>query len=1014
MVRLATLTGAVGLCGMVSTALGQPSVPADWDEAVIDACESAADFAPADEGAYADCRLTTTDTVRHQGQSVVWAFTAKEGTASVALSHPPGPLKGRGAVSVWLKNPEGHDLGLGLRLVGNDGQAYDSERVRIGDARMWRQLVFLTDDLRPVSAPGAGGPGLEFPWRGLDLVLEGAIAGRRYTLYLDDLAAYGAPPEELEVLAILARQTAQPGEDITAQVRVKPPAALKRAYPLTLALLSGGVTIAEADLPFDETCTAWPAGTEVASGPVKLRVPGFVAGGEYALRVKAPGLALLGEAAMGLSVQVEAEAAAPTSVQVAEHNGVPTTMLGETPISLWGRFRLSDSPTEAATPLPILPATATHDPYGWASDVWLARDVWDYEALDRTVISALQAQPDAHLVLRVFLEAPDWWDAENPGELILFSHGRHAAKIPGIPDKQTFASFSSAKWRADAAEALRRFIAHVEQAPYANRVVGYELAGGEDGRWRYWGAAEGLYADYSRPQRAAFIAWLRSKYGDDIRNLRAKWQEIVRPLPAAPEGEEPIPTLTVWEDIRVPDIAARTDHPSQSLLDPSAAPQVADYNLFHAEQVAGLICDLAATAKQACERRKLVGVSYGHFLDHARSADELPNAGHLAPDLVLTSSDLDLIAAPGMAGGEPPASVHQVWSSLAASVRAHGKIPVLEVLPGEADASDVAAQMLVIGGTVWAGEADDAAKLRAYSSLAQAALAWDRRPTAEIALVVDHLSLAYLAEGNALSLPLLTQQCASLDEVGAPYDVWMLDDLIAGRMPDYKLYVIADAFDLDQRARQAIRDQLARDGKTVLWIYAPGAMDESLSGRTAFEVTDLAIGFVPKAAPLRVKIVDSAHPLIDGVTKGLEYGTTEPTGPVFFALPTRGEVLGTIRVPSQLDKGAPREWAGLIASESETWTTIFSAAPNVPAELLRPIARRAGVHLYVDTGDLVYANASVLALHAVTSGDKRVRLPQSADVLDLNTQERLATNASEFRLAMPAGQTRLFRLAAPR
>jgi hypothetical protein len=924
-----------------------------------------------------------------------------------------------------VKNPEGHGLKAGVRLTGSDGSVFESERVELGESRAWREVRLLTDDVHPA----AGGEGtLEFPLRKLEIVLEGVTAGEKCTLYLDDLTAYVAPPEEVEVVAIEAPEAVSRGSvsretfvrlEVPVQVRVRAPSALRRAYRFTLALESGGVVVAEAEAPFAERCTAWPAGSEVGSAPAKLQAPSFLAGGEYTVRLKAPGLALSGDAARGVPVQIEGPAAEPTTVQVVERDGVPTAMIGDTPLSLWGRFvaandnkgqsstrpddgRVGTVPNASVPGLLVVPATAAHDPYDRASDVWTSRDVWDYEALDRSVIAALTAQPEARVMLRVFVEAPDWWDAQNPNELILFSHGRHAAVIPGVAGKQTYASVSSRKWREDAREALRSFVAHVEQAPYADRVVGYVPAGGEDGRWRYWGAAEGLYADYSRPQRAAFIGWLRQQHNNDIRALRARWQEPVNPIVAPAGDEKPIKTLLSWDDVQIPDIADRTAHPCGALLDPAAAPEVADYSLFHAEQLADFVCDLATTAKEACERRKLVGVSYGHLLDHARGEDALPNAGHLALDRVLTCADIDLIAAPCMS---PGGGGLRVWTSVAGSVKGHGKIPIGEILPVDSDAQPEAeaAEMEATGGAVWFGDGGAHAALRSEGH---------RTSAAEMALIVDHYSLAYLAQGNVLSSPLLAGQCASLARVGAPYDVWLLDDLIAGRLPDYRLYVMANAFCLDETARVKVREQIARDDKTVLWVYAPGSMDETLSGRTAFELTDLALGFVSKTAPLRAKVVDATHPLIEGAPEGLEYGPAEPMGPVFFAMPTRGQVLGTIVVPSLLDKGEPREWAGLIASEGEDWTTIFSAAPNVPPELLRPIARRAGVHLYVDSGDQVWANGSLVAVHALTAGDKRVRLPQAADVRDAQSGASIATKATEFPVAMAAGETRVFMVSA--
>ncbi|MGQ9732120.1 MAG: hypothetical protein ACUVX8_12705, partial [Candidatus Zipacnadales bacterium] len=923
-----------------SSAVVAQMIPNEWSVIVVDPGESPTGFTPRSAADFTDCRLTTTESVSHQGRSVEWKFTPAPGVETVGLTHGGNALSNRGAISLWIKNPQGHPLTLGLQLTDADGQMYESRHVPIDDQHTWRQLVFLTDDL-------VGAANICYPIRTLGLVLAGILSGKTYTLYLDDFLAHIAPPETLEVTKITAPPTARVGDILHATVGVRPASPLRRAYWFKLALMSAGVSIAEAEVPFTSPSTAWPAALESTSEQVTLTVPSFLASGEYTLRLIAPGIALEGEAALGVSLRVEHENGDinPLTVQVADHNGAPTLVVNGRPLSLLGQFCLPEQTARPDIPLIILPATATHDPYAWATDVWLGPDNWSYEALDRAAIEALQASPGAFLILRVFLEAPDWWDEQNAGEMILYGHGRHAIVVPGVPGKQTYASFSSLKWRKAAKEALRRFINHVETAPYANRVVGYILAGGEEGRWRYWGAAEGVYPDYSRPQRVAFITWLREKYSNDIRQLRIAWQQIINPIlggPLTDNNEVAIPVLAAWEDIVIPSEKVRASHPSGELIDPTAAPEVVDYNLFHADQVAGLIAELAAVAKEACGNNKIVGVSYGHILEHARSAEALQTAGHIALDRIFTDPHIDLIAGPPVQGDNGEG----VWSSLAASVKAHGKVWVEEILPSDGLASldAIAVCVLATGGNLWLVPPAGGEGLDRLLKIANAVLTEDRHSVAEIALLVDHYSLAYLAEGKALSAPLLTDQCISLAQVGAPFDVWLLDDLLAGRMPKYKLYVMANAFYLDAEARNNLRNLLARDGQMVVWVYAAGALDETLSGRTALDLTDLAISFVPKAGKLRVKIIDAAHPAIDGVPKNFEYGPLSEIGPVFFALPTRGEALGVIEVPSQLAKGQPSRWAGLVLAESENWTTIFSAAPNVPAPILQPLARRAGVH----------------------------------------------------------------------
>ncbi len=708
---------------------------------------------------------------------------------------------------------------------------------------------------------------------------------------------------------------------------------------------------------------------------------------------------------IALLVAGAGEARAGTTVDVREHNGWPTAVIDGQAIDLNGRlWRDGDGWIDGAQPgdVVIVPATAASDPYGWAQDAWTSREDWDYSQLDARVDRVLEAQPGARVVLRVFISAPEWWKAENKRETMLYGHGRHAIDVPGVDGKLEYPSYSSDKWREDARDAVTRFVTHVQAAPYADSVVAYWLADGEEGRWTCWGAAEGYFADYSRPQRRVFGAWLREKYGNDIRRLRAAWQHVVNPIPGmGADDEEPIAVFT-WDDVRVPSQPERERHLSQSLLDPAFAPKVIDYNHFHAQQIATYITDLAATAKQACAGEKLVGLSYGHIIDHAAGKSTLQNGGHIDFARVLASGDINFIAAPSAS-----AEAGGVWSSVRHSVASHGKIWVDEELRGPTELI-ASARAAIDGGARWS-----AGRTRSgLADLAKRAAGWDRTSVADIAVIIDHYSLSYLADGSALSKPLLHDQFKALSEIGAPYDVWMLDDLIAGRVPQYALYVMVNGFYFDTPAREAVLKHVARDDSTVLWIFAPGAIEATLSGSAALKLTGQPIGFVTREAPLRVRVTDHSHPLIDGVPKGLEYGTTEKAGPVFYSLPNRVGILGAIAVPVLADK-KPAEWPGLTVREFDYWTSVYSAAPNVPAEILRGIARHAAAHLFADAGDTIHANASAIPVTANTSGEKSIRLRAAADVRDAMTGETLAEAAETITLSMRAGETRVLYVGDP-
>jgi hypothetical protein len=98
----------------------------------------------------------------------------------------------------------------------------------------------------------------------------------------------------------------------------------------------------------------------------------------------------------------------------------------------------------------------------------------------------------------------------------------------------------------------------------------------------------------------------------------------------------------------------------------------------------------------------------------------------------------------------------------------------------------------------------------------------------------------------------------------------------------------------------------------------------------------------------------------------------------------------------------------LVVKAGEGWTSVFSAAPLLPARLMRAIVESAGVHTYVETEDVVWANRRMVAVSVKAGGRRKVRLPHAGRVRDLYTGECVARGASEFEAAFAERATRVF------
>ena len=93
------------------------------------------------------------------------------------------------------------------------------------------------------------------------------------------------------------------------------------------------------------------------------------------------------------------------------------------------------------------------------------------------------------------------------------------------------------------------------------------------------------------------------------------------------------------------------------------------------------------------------------------------------------------------------------------------------------------------------------------------------------------------------------------------------------------------------------------------------------------------------------------------------------------------------------------------------WTSIYTLNPVLPAGFLRALARRAGVHIYNDRDDTLYASRSYLTLAANLAGRRRIQLPRRADVFGPFTGDRLWHGVPAFERDFQAKETVIWRLA---
>jgi hypothetical protein len=257
---------------------------------------------------------------------------------------------------------------------------------------------------------------------------------------------------------------------------------------------------------------------------------------------------------------------------------------------------------------------------------------------------------------------------------------------------------------------------------------------------------------------------------------------------------------------------------------------------------------------------------------------------------------------------------------------------------------------------------------------------------------------------NDLDLPLIFQQRLwGLPKLGAPADYYLLDDMLEGRLKPYKLYIFMNAFRLDEGRREALARELRRDGRVAVWIYAPGYLKDAPALEHMTELTGFRFGKGEHPWGPLMHILDFEHPITRELNQGLFWGTNSILGPVFHLDDPEARVLGQV-VYSQ---GRCR--AGLGVKEFEEWTSIYVAAPNVPACVLRGMARYAGVHVYSDAEDVLYATPQLLGVHTIAGGERTFELPRRVEaVYELFGGQVVAEKVDRFQVLLEPRSTCLY------
>ncbi len=640
-------------------------------------------------------------------------------------------------------------------------------------------------------------------------------------------------------------------------------------------------------------------------------------------------------------------------------------------------------------------------PYSQYGEHWTGMGRYDFSRIDTQMKVFLENAPEAFFNIMLMLDTRPWYLEMNPD---LVSSYRHLSSMAG-----------NEKWRKDAARYLKDVVGYLEEK-YGDRIFAYSLFAGSSTEWytemNY--AAKGnifLENDGTRlPIEKVDIDRFPVK-----EEAWKKWQGD----PAAA-----LPSLHFLENTShgvFRDLSVKEDKVSY------------DYWQFQNKIIGDAASYFAEVVKEITGNNKLTGLFYGYLT--LLSGRRLLCNGHLGFEQVWNSPYFDMIYGPARyetrkltdASGYlvPVDSValrNKLYFQEIDYRLATGDKRILENgqdlgrthpedMPVEFSKNCIRREFINTlekrTGMWWfdffgynyidpilMGEVKDSMEV------VEKIKGIEMDKISEIALFTDVESEFYLHQDSDLDDKNIARQITEFSYLGAPNDSFTFSDLEkACDRKNYKLIFFLNIFRIPEEKLAYITQKLKRDGRTLVFFYAPGYITDD----------GFSVGHVSQVLGMRMK--EEMKPVSKIVMgKGLKEHLSSTT----FGYQT--EVMPKFSVQEEdVTTYGEYEDGGIAFAlkEFDNYKICYTGAGSIPFLVLREMARNAGVHIYYEGNDPLFVNSRMIGVHHVKDRDAVIHLPgeNSGEMLFGGTS--VATNNRKMELKLKYGEMNAVLLNRP-
>lgn len=640
------------------------------------------------------------------------------------------------------------------------------------------------------------------------------------------------------------------------------------------------------------------------------------------------------------------------------------------------------------------------------------------KAFDRFMTLLVEADPAGLFLPRFSIISPWWWNEAHETERMVFED-----------EQKGQASVASKIWLADAEAQVRAVVRHGEKH-WGDRIIGYHPTAQETGEWFYSGSWYGKLPSFETPMRDAFRTFVSTRYKNDVAALRTAWGD----------------STVTFDTLEVPTAKQRrAGGPTEVLRNAATERRLIDWDDFQNEVMMTAVARMARAIKDETQRRKLSVMFYGYVHELSGLPNGPQSGGHLATSQLLANPDIDVLVSPvsyidrGLGGTAPfmppidSIALHgKLWlneddtrTHLSGKAENYGRVDTPEHTSwihrrnfGNLLTRGIGTWWMDLQAVGWLDDDKiwaDIGVLRTNAYLPELTNpTGPHRP--EIAVIVDEASLSYLKYSGRVSRPLLYYIRRELNRIGAPVGYYLLDDLLADRVPAAKMYVMLNLFTLDYAKRAAVQAKVRRDGRVTIWFYAPGYFGAKSSAIES--VLEMPVVPLPTqiGEPVATWKPAATHGLLSGMAG--EFGANDEDNVDETVTPLFGLLAGsapdgpvtTLATWKNTSHGA------VLVRKAANYTTIYAGTLTLPTRFFHNVAKSAGVWLWADAGTLVQTNGrwlSVTPTDGTVGQSRALRFPEPVTVINVVSGATIGTNTKSLTVKLANGEPLVAEMRKP-